>query len=171
MPQFDYGTISDVVLHLRYTAREGGLALQEKVAAAATVGSVRLLSVRQEFATDWARFTAATVAAGAPPAALTITLREEHYPFWARQTEGFALHSIELFASAGDGDLTVYDAETDEPAGSRHESTLSADPSVGGLRTGPLTGPLPAAVGTFTLYLDDNSITDLWLALVWGAAD
>ena len=173
--QFDHGTISDVVLHLRYQAREGGLALraaatgalQEKIAAAATVGSARLLSVRQEFATEWARFAAAT----GSPAALTITLREEHYPFWARQTEGFVLHSIELFASAGTGDVTVYDAEADDPPGSRHESVLSADPSVGGLRTGPLSAPLPAAVGPFTLYLEGNSITDLWLALVWGAPD
>ena len=138
--QFDHGTISDVVLHLRYQAREGGLALraaatgalQEKIAAAATVGSARLLSVRQEFATEWARFAAAT----GSPAALTITLREEHYPFWARQTEGFVLHSIELFASAGTGDVTVYDAEADDPPGSRHESSCPPIPASAGCGPG-----------------------------------
>ena len=27
--QFDYDTISDVVLHIKYTAREGGVVLQD----------------------------------------------------------------------------------------------------------------------------------------------
>ena len=75
--QFDFDTISDVVLHLRYQAREGGLALRaastaalsEKIEAAATVGSTRLLSVRHEFATEWARFSAATVDGENPGAA------------------------------------------------------------------------------------------------------
>ena len=76
---------------------------------------------------------------------------------------------MELFASAGDGDVTVYRPEPDEPPDSGPVSTLRADPTVGGLRTGSLAEPLPAATGAFTLYLDDNSISDLWLALVWGA--
>jgi hypothetical protein len=134
-PQFDYDTISDLVMHLRYTAREGGLALQaaataalgEKIGAAATVGSVRLLSVRHEFPTEWARFSAATIDSTTPLAPLTITLREEHYPFWAQQVEDFALYGVELFASAGT-DVKIYDAETDDPPGSQHESTPSARP-------------------------------------------
>ncbi len=181
VPQFDYDTISDVILHLRYQAREGGLALRAaatealkvKINTAATVGSTRLFSVRHEFATEWARFSAAPVD-GANPVALTITLRDEHYPFWARQVvvpDDFVLHEVELFASAGTDNVTVYYAATDEPPGSRQESTLTTDATVGGLRTGLLLGELPAAVGTFTLYFNDNSISDLWLALVWGALD
>jgi hypothetical protein len=176
VPQFDHDTISDVVLHLRYTAREGGLALrsaattalQDKIAAASAVGSVRLLSARHEFPTEWARFVAAVPDADNLLAALRLTLREEHYPYWAQRTENLVLRSVELFASAGDGDLTVYDAEADEPPGSRHETVLRADPSVGGLRTGLLTEPLPAAVGPVSLYFADNSLSDLWLAVAWG---
>jgi hypothetical protein len=56
VPQFD-------------TAREGGrtlrsaatAALKEKITAAATIRSTRLLSVRHEFPTEWGRFAAATV--------------------------------------------------------------------------------------------------------------
>src|SRR5207247_2312856 len=55
--QFDYDTISDVILHVRYTAREGGGLLRDGAAAnlktriseAQAVGSVRLFSVRYEF--------------------------------------------------------------------------------------------------------------------------
>lgn len=42
-------------------------------------------------------------------------------------------------------------------------------PSVGGLRTGLLAEPLPAALGPITLSFDDNTISDLWLAITWGA--
>ena len=38
------------------------------------------------------------------------------------------------------------------------------------LRVGALTGdPLPPARGEVTLYLNDNTMTDLWLVLTWGA--
>ena len=178
VPQFDYDTIADVVLQLRYTAREGGLALrsaavaalQARIAAASAVGSTRLLSVRHEFPTEWARFTTATPAGEPPTAPLAVTLREEHYPYWARLTEDRLMHAVELFASAGNGDVTVYDAAADDPPGSRHETLLRTDPSVGGLRSGLLAEPLPAALGSWTLYLDDPTITDLWIALTWGAA-
>ncbi|MGH3972737.1 MAG: hypothetical protein ACRDS9_05360 [Pseudonocardiaceae bacterium] len=176
MRQFDYNTISDILLHLRYQAREGGLALRaaaiaalrQKIAAAATVGSVRLLSVRHEFPIEWARFTAATVNDDHPLAPLTMTLREEHYPFWARQVDDVTLHAVELFASADD-DVIVYGTDTNEPSGFQQKSTLETGSTVGDLRTGSLAEPLPAAVGAFTLYFNNNSISELWLALVWGA--
>lgn len=90
-PQFDYDTISDVVLHLRYTARDGGLALRStateallaRIGAASAVGSARLLSVRHEFPTEWARFTTSVPSGQPPTAPLTLTLRDEHYPYWA----------------------------------------------------------------------------------------
>ncbi|MGW7081721.1 Tc toxin subunit A-related protein [Streptomyces sp. NPDC054866] len=70
--QFDYGTISDVAVHLRYTARDGGRRLADAVRAAQRAdlgalmksadgkgGFTRVLSLRHEFA-DWHRLTAAT---------------------------------------------------------------------------------------------------------------
>ena len=58
--QFDYQSISDVILHIRYTAREGGRLLRngaiahvkELFADAQAAGSVRLFSVRHEFPTE-----------------------------------------------------------------------------------------------------------------------
>ena len=68
--QFDYDTISDVILHIRYTAREGGGLLRKgamdnlktAIDEAQAAGSVRLFSVRHEFPTEWAKFQSQTPA-------------------------------------------------------------------------------------------------------------
>lgn len=173
LPQFDHDTISDVALHLRYTAREGGVPLREAaqehlrglVSQAAAAGSVRLLSVRHEFPTEWARFTAAALA-GDGTAPLTLTLREEHYPYWSRAVAPLGLHKVDLFAEPGPETGNTVRVSTE--AGS-HD--LAAQPDLGGLLVGELADdPLPAAIGSLTLRLDDNSIQDLWLVLAWGAS-
>ncbi len=59
---FDFNSISDVIVHLRYTARDGGEDLRNRVVelpAVKTCSGARTLSVRQEFAPAW---RAATVA-------------------------------------------------------------------------------------------------------------
>ncbi len=62
--RFDFKTITDVVLHLKYTARDGGDALKVKAkeAVGALVKSkdktplVHVFSARREFADEWHRF-------------------------------------------------------------------------------------------------------------------
>jgi hypothetical protein len=63
--QFDYGTISDAILHVKYTAREDAGAfkngaishLRAYLAQAGPVPpSVRLFNLRQEFPSQWQRF-------------------------------------------------------------------------------------------------------------------
>ncbi|MDQ6634832.1 MAG: neuraminidase-like domain-containing protein, partial [Gemmatimonadota bacterium] len=62
--QFDYGTISDAILHVKYTAREeagtfkdGAVAhLRDYLSKAGTTPSLRLFNLRQEFPSDWQRF-------------------------------------------------------------------------------------------------------------------
>jgi hypothetical protein len=57
---FDMDTLSDVVLHLNYTAREGGEVLREAARGAAEQrlpdGGRRVFDVRQELADAWKRF-------------------------------------------------------------------------------------------------------------------
>lgn len=61
---FDYATISDVILRIRYTAREGGdllrnaavASLQDYLSQAETIPSERLFDLRQEFPSQWQRF-------------------------------------------------------------------------------------------------------------------
>ena len=178
--QFDHNTIADVVLHVRYTAREGGVPLRtsaqshlaNRIAAGGTVGSVRLLSVRHDFPTEWARFTAA-VPSGEGVVPLTVPLRQEHYPYWAKDTP-IALKRIELFAAKGNEDMVSIFADA---AATSELTELSVDQSLEGALYGQLPKPppapqqLPAATGSFTWYLNDNTIGDLWLAVTWGTSE
>jgi hypothetical protein len=180
LPQFDHRTISDVVLHLRYTAREGGAALKaaavehlaNQVAEANAVGSVRLLSVRSDFPTEWARFKAITLDGATQEAPLSITLRKEHYPYWAGTMAPIVLKHVDVLVEPEpetSPTVTVSTAPDGDP--DRTEHPLSTDASLGGLRAGSLSDPLPDALGDMILYVDDNSMGDIWLALSWGAPD
>jgi hypothetical protein len=148
VPQFDHQTIADMVLHMRYTAREaGGLRgpatdrVKAKVDNASSTGSVRLLSARSEFATEWTRFKES--------GSLTIRLREEHYPYWASLIPDKTIKDITLYAPPGaPGDGWVDDADL-------------------GMRVRTLAD-VPAAIGEFTIPIADTSLTDLWLAIRWG---
>ena len=83
---FDVSGISDVVLHVRYTAREGGEALAASARQAAWVvaeadpffGGHALVSLRTDFPDVWAALTDATVQGNR---AGTIGLRQEHFPY------------------------------------------------------------------------------------------
>ncbi len=180
IPQFDHDTISDVILHVRYTAREGGVPLRsaavkhltEQIKAAATVGSVRLFSMRHEFPTEWARFKAVQLKEATQSAELAFNLREEHYPFWATTFESKKLTQADLYAAPGSPNtpIEVYDKSADEENNPRKKETLSANSSLAGLRVGKLPGTLPEVTGGLVkYYFNDNSMNDLWLALKWGA--
>jgi hypothetical protein len=81
--QFDYNTISDVILHLRYTARQGGAGLRglatadlaERVAEANSSGLAMLLSLSQDFPAEWQQFVA-----GAGNFAAVV--KREHFPYF-----------------------------------------------------------------------------------------
>jgi hypothetical protein len=103
MPQecntFDFETITDVIIRLNYTAREGGDILRRKAFAAAELPArprqmpgqslalpaqehlLRMFSAKHEFANDWYRFTHSTAAAPALP----IDLSQERFPFQFRR--------------------------------------------------------------------------------------
>ena len=184
--QFDFDTIADVILHVRYTAREGGdllksdavKNLQTLINSAQTVGSVRLFSVRHEFPTEWARFRNVTIDGTTPTAGLTLTLLPQHYPFWAQDIVGSKpVKSVELFVEMLPTDTTttvnLYDT-ADKTSG--HNDTLNQNPSLGNLLSGNLVNiALPAAITDAThpplaLSFDDNSMKDLWLAITWSKA-
>ena len=71
--QFDYGSISDAILHVKYTAREDAGAfkngavthLRQYLSGPATTPSLRLFNLRQEFPTQWHRFLNPTPTTGA----------------------------------------------------------------------------------------------------------
>lgn len=188
--QFDYDTISDVILHMRYTARQGG-ALPRKGAidtindltdAAQASGSVRLFSVRQEFPSEWARFQSHTPAAN-QRYSLTLELTDAHYPFWsqgrlktvprldvlARSSRATIPGSIDVFEKAEKTD------SNGAPVASRKD-TLVKDPAMGNLLVGRFTGGTSGLVrpakpaSEIKLFFEDRTVSDVWLAVTWSSA-
>ncbi|WP_198552654.1 neuraminidase-like domain-containing protein [Psychromonas sp. MB-3u-54] len=55
----DFNSISDVIIHLRYTALDGGASLRQQVVALPAIkqdGGFRLISLRQQFSEEWKGF-------------------------------------------------------------------------------------------------------------------
>lgn len=177
--QFDYDTISDVILQLRYTAREGGAQLRaaalqqlkELIDTAQAAGSVRLFSLHHEFPTEWAWFTSQTPGPGQRHE-LAFTLRPEHYPFWS-QGRLNRIVRVDLFAQGADesspATLSVADRADQTDAGTL-EDTLTRVASMNDLFIGKLTHvPLPAQpTGELKLYFESARLSDLWMAVTWS---
>lgn len=87
---FDYNTISDVVLHVRYTSREGGAvlrtqaevelqaALNEFIRVEGKRGLAQMFSLRHDFPTEWSRFINAPAG---ELQSLTAAITKERFPF------------------------------------------------------------------------------------------
>ena len=116
---FDYDTISDVVLHVRYTSRDGGDSLKSAVAAqlvsamnaiaSATAtgnpGLTRLVSFRHEFPTEWHTFLN-------PPETkngqtLEFQLSQDRFPFLFRR-ETIQIQTLDIFLRIKDEFLVDY---------------------------------------------------------------
>ena len=176
--QFDYDTISDVILHIRYTAREGGGLLRReavrnvatRIEGAQAAGSVRLFSVRHEFPTEWAKFQGQT-----PPAnqryELTLNLREEHYPFWS-QGRLVTVSRVDILArSTRDpvpGSLDIFDkADKNDTV---KKAALAKDLALDNLLVGNLVeiSLPPSPFGELKFFMEDREIGELWIAVTWG---
>lgn len=182
--QFDFHTIADAVVHVRYTAREGGdlmkaaadQNLQQLINKGQTVGSVCLFSIRHEFPSEWVKFQSTAIGgATTPTAGLTLTLTPEHYPFWAQGIAGSApLKDVQFLAEMPTGDKAVTINLYDKADKSGHTDAMSQNPVLGNLLSGKLARiAKPAAVTDAThaplrLFFDNNSMDDLWLAITWA---
>jgi hypothetical protein len=96
--QFDYDTISDVVLHLRYTARQGGATLRDKaveymkklVGEANAAGLALLFSLKHDFSTEWHRFSIGT-------SNFVATVKQDHFPYFTQGKE-MAIDGLQVYA-------------------------------------------------------------------------
>ena len=108
--QFDYDTISDVVLHLRYTARDGGSGLRtlvagvqrellnEMVLTATRSGLYQAYNLRQQFPNEWYALQQTKTA--------SLAIGPQHLPYFVR---GHApvVDTVTWFARV-EGDPSVY---------------------------------------------------------------
>jgi hypothetical protein len=98
---FDYMTISDVILHVRYTARQGipadivAGALGTLFASTAGSNLALLFMLRNDFPTEWAAFVSPT----ATTPTFAFRLRKDHFPYFV---QGMAL-TVNALLLYGDG--------------------------------------------------------------------
>ena len=164
-----------MILHIRYTAREGGKPLKTSavkntealVKSAAAAGSVRLFSVRHEFPTEWASFKGEQLTSNPNVLAkLTFALKPEHYPYWSQGSLD-RVSRADVYADTTQTEVTVSfrpdGKEIDGTTESPELSTLS-----GNLRKRELASPPAIPTEVVTLYFNDKSMDNIWLALAWG---
>ena len=182
---FDYDTISDVILHVRYTAREGGsllrtgaiTRLKELITMAQTIGSVRLFSVRHEFPTEWAKFTKQSPGNN-QRYELTLNFRPEHYPFWSQgRLNGVTRVNVLARSTATPVPAKVQIADkADKSDATAKKDELHKDPAQGNLLVGKLEQISPprdsqnnvSPTGELKLFFDDRTMADLWIAVTWN---
>jgi receptor-binding and translocation channel-forming TcA subunit of Tc toxin len=95
-PAFDFATISDVVLHLRYTARRGvdptavKAALDALLQAASSPNLALVFSLRHDFPDEWHRFVN-----GAEP--FRAIVKRDYFPYFA-QSRPITISGAQVFA-------------------------------------------------------------------------
>ena len=151
---FDYATISDVVLHIRYTAREGGVPLREAatenlaelVADTGSTGLGLLLSLRHDFPGDWAAFLAGT-------GDFTAALRREHFPYLA-QGKAITIAGFDIYRVAASG-KPKHHVVGDQNAWATATTALNDD--------GACTFTAPVDPSGPTQVLTRSAAADVWL--------
>jgi hypothetical protein len=97
---FDYATISDVVLHIRYTARQGVEPGRVKssldhlfagLSAPEGAGLTLLFSLSHDFPTEWAAFVSGT-------GNFTATVKRDYFPYFT-QGSNITVTGLELYAA------------------------------------------------------------------------
>lgn len=170
--QFDYDTISDIILHIRYTAREGGSVLRKGamdnlsmlIGEAQAAGSMRLFSIRHEFPTEWAKFQNQNDS-GNQRFELVLNLRPEHYPYWS-QGRLNSVKRVDILVSSSEPVLDVFDkAEND---GTEKKDSLVKAPKFGNLLVGKLTGEVKP-LGEFRIFFNKRTMKEIWIAITWSS--
>jgi hypothetical protein len=148
------------VLHLRYTAKDGGEDFRDAAKNAVvdllgdTTGSplVRLFSLRHEFPAEWHRFVTTPAGPTASVTSVTVDLSVERFPYFAHGRP-LTIRGAKVIARGAPGtDPVVAIAPGTDPPDLSHPAFEQAAPA------GPWT------VGTSA---DPHALTDLFVILVY----
>ena len=191
VPQFDLDTISDVIIHMSYTAREGGDLLGSKareefeqklndmVLAEGRTGLMRVFDLRREYPDKWYQFL--HPANPADDQALVLNDLVDRLPYFTRSFPTKKVRQVEAIARMTDG--STYKLLL-SPLGETPADELALDPDAtyGGLHRAlkDLTGSeIDFGSWTLKLRLDgvadfkslpDDAIEDLFLAITYTVA-
>jgi hypothetical protein len=146
---FDYSTIADVILHIRYTARTGGDALgaeatKELVAALDSAGAMPqalMFCLRFDFPTEWAAFVNGT-------GPFQVTIERFFFPYLTQGAAKLHIDSLTLYA-AGKGQLDQVTPTIDLAAASTALSGTGASTGI----TLPRDGTVLTGAAEELIYL------------------
>jgi hypothetical protein len=119
--QFDYNSISDLIIQLRYTSRDGGAGLQaaaqanlqSKLTSSLTtpgLGLFRVFSAKRDFPTQWYKFLNSPNANGTQELDLAIT---ERFPYFTKNP-GMTI-AINQLAILADSSLSTINLGLEDP--------------------------------------------------------
>jgi hypothetical protein len=109
-PQFDLHTISDLIIHIKYTARDGGAGLQTAATdhlqanlasslSTPGLGLYRLFSAKRDFPTAWYQFLRSPDSQGNQMMELDIT---ERFPYFVRKAGlSIQINRLDVLADSG----------------------------------------------------------------------
>ena len=124
---FDYMTISDVILHIRYTARDAGEPLRTQATKELknmlnTVngsGQALLFCLRYDFPTEWSAFVNGS-------GNFTATLDKQFFPYSVQRPTGLAIDALTLYTETTASPSTPPALSSVAPLGQAALSALSA---------------------------------------------
>ncbi|RYP28224.1 hypothetical protein DL767_007313 [Monosporascus sp. MG133] len=162
MKQFDYNTISDIVLHIKYTALQGGAGFRkaasdsaigfQKTAAdlSGTEGMFALLDLKNDFPTEWYRLISADKS---KPSTMPLATVQDRLPFFTKGKAVKAETISVLVASESAVDM-VKDIELTASS----KITLTAGTSIGSYHVASATKQA-AAVADWSLTLQPKAMS------------
>lgn len=155
---FDYDTISDVVLTIRYTARGGSRPKAETDAYTwLKSNAARVFSMRHEFGSEWAAFKRPIDPAAANKTArLKFSLDEKHFSYRMKNITDKP-KSLRLFISGG----ATGKVKLQQNNGSLGETQIANGEA-------SFTNLTLSSLERFELIFDSNALTDLWLVVDWS---
>ena len=163
--EIDLSTVADVVLHLYYTALDGGdtftQAVQADNAANAPTAGALVLSASNAFPTAWESFLASPT--GGADQTLTVTVSPGKFPNWARGKTITISHLTVLATSTLPGSFVL------QPQGPLQAGNIAMAPVAGVTEPNVVScdiAPPPGSPGTWSFKLrtanagDFHSLTE-----------
>ncbi len=163
---FDRATLTDAILHIRYSAAPGQAALataaRNNLAAVLPTSGMQLFAVKNEFGDDWYRLFHPD---GDAQQELVLSLRPEHFPFFTRN-KTVKVSKFELFIDApGTANFEVRLAQPgQEPTGPAAAADRDGNFGNAPHFSKSFNNPKPAAVGDWTLQIRKAAAGD-WESL------
>jgi hypothetical protein len=156
--QFDFGSISDVVVHVRYTATAGNVPLtnaaKANITATLPTAGFILLDIKRDLTSEWHRFLNPV---SGTDQALEFTLTDDHFPFYT-QNKTVRATAFDLLLESSH--RTAFDVAVTPPPGTVPTETepAAADPAFGGIHHLAKAGMPPKnAVGSWRVQIKKNT--------------